>query len=75
MISIIIPVYNVKEHLDQCLQSVLAQTYTGWECVLVDDDSTDCSHAICGQKSRKRLPISLYIKINTKVILLQEIEA
>lgn len=47
MISIIIPVYNVKEHIDQCLQSVLAQTYTDWECILVDDGSTDGSGDTC----------------------------
>ncbi len=47
MISIIIPVYNVKEHIDQCLQSVLSQAYTDWECILVDDGSTDGSGDIC----------------------------
>ena len=47
MISIIIPVYNVKEYINQCLQSVLSQAYTDWECILVDDGSMDGSGDIC----------------------------
>ena len=37
MISIIIPVYNVKLYLDNCIQSVIQQSYTDFECILVDD--------------------------------------
>lgn len=47
MISIIIPVYNVSQYLDECLKSVSAQTYTDWECILIDDGSTDDSGEIC----------------------------
>ena len=47
MISIIIPVYNVKEYLDKCVRSVLEQTYTDIEVILVDDGSTDGSGDIC----------------------------
>ena len=43
MISIIIPVYNVKLYLDNCIQSVIQQSYTDFECILVDDGSTDNS--------------------------------
>lgn len=46
-ISIIVPVYNVENYLHQCLDSVIAQTYTDWECLLVDDGSTDKSGRIC----------------------------
>lgn len=41
--SIIIPVYNVESHLRECLNSVHAQTFTDWECICVDDGSTDAS--------------------------------
>lgn len=41
--SIIIPVYNLADYIDECLQSVLAQTSSDWECVCVDDGSTDGS--------------------------------
>lgn len=44
--SIIIPVYNVAPYLRECLDSVLAQTFTGWEAICIDDGSTDCSGAI-----------------------------
>lgn len=47
MISIIIPVYNAGPYLDRCLCSVKTQTYSNWECVLVDDGSKDDSGSIC----------------------------
>ena len=53
MISIIIPVYNTSAFLDQCLQSVVEQTYTDWECILVDDGSTDNSGEICDNWGKK----------------------
>lgn len=46
-ISIIIPVYNAARYLAECLDSVLAQSFDEWECLLVDDGSTDGSGAIC----------------------------
>ena len=46
MCSVIIPVYNVKEYLDDCLKSILEQTYINYEIILVDDGSTDGSAAI-----------------------------
>lgn len=44
--SIIIPIYNVAPYLRECLDSVLAQTFSNWECLCVDDGSTDESGAI-----------------------------
>ncbi|MDE5923139.1 MAG: glycosyltransferase [Muribaculum sp.] len=47
MVSVIIPVWNVEEFLDECLESVAVQTYGDFEVVMVDDGSTDGSAEIC----------------------------
>lgn len=47
MISIIIPIYNAELHLEKCLASILLQDTIEWECILVNDGSTDCSADIC----------------------------
>lgn len=52
-ISIVIPVYKVEDSIATCLDSVLAQTFTDWECLLVDDGSPDRSGAICDEYVRK----------------------
>lgn len=49
MISIIIPVYNVAHYIRKCLDSVIAQTYSDFECILVDDGSIDESGDICDE--------------------------
>ena len=45
--SIIVPVYNVEEYLDECIQSILSQSCTDFEILLINDGSTDQSGAIC----------------------------
>ena len=52
-ISIIIPVFNVERYLDACLDSLLAQTFSDWEAILVDDGSTDASGRICDEYAEK----------------------
>lgn len=52
-LSIIIPVYNVQQYLRECLDSIIAQTFTDWECLLIDDGSIDKSSDICDEYSRK----------------------
>lgn len=51
--SIIIPVYNVAPYLRECLDSVLKQTFTGWEAICIDDGSTDGSGVILDEYAAK----------------------
>lgn len=53
MISVIIPIYNVEEYLEKCVNSVLNQTYSDLEIILVDDGSTDNSGKICDELKNK----------------------
>jgi glycosyltransferase involved in cell wall biosynthesis len=53
VISIIVPVYKVEPYLRECLDSVLAQTFTDYECILVDDGSPDNCPAICDEYAAK----------------------
>lgn len=64
LISIIVPVYNTEKYLDQCIQSVLAQTYTNWELLLVDDGSTDSSGAICDKYAKQDPRLRVFHKEN-----------
>lgn len=64
MISIIIPVYNVKPYLDDCIQSVVRQNYTDFECILVDDGSTDGSSEICDRWAEKDGRIMVVHQLN-----------
>lgn len=52
-ISIIVPVYNMEQYLRQCVDSIVAQTFENWECLLIDDGSTDNSGKICDDYSEK----------------------
>lgn len=53
LVSIIVPVYNAEKYLRRCLGSIAGQTFAGFECILVDDGSTDGSPAICDEWAAK----------------------
>ena len=52
-ISIIVPVYKVEEYLPRCIDSILAQTFTDFELILIDDGSPDNCGKICDEYARK----------------------
>lgn len=64
MVSVIVPVYNVEKYLSDCIESILRQTYSDLEIILVDDGSTDNSGSICGYYECVDTRIKVYHKIN-----------
>lgn len=58
-ISIIVPIYNLEQYLPKCIDSILAQTFTNFELILINDGSTDRSGKICDD----------YAKIDDRVIV------
>lgn len=64
LISIIIPVYNVKGYLEKCLRSVCEQTYKNLEIIVVDDGSTDGSGQLCDQFARTDSRIKVFHQEN-----------
>lgn len=63
-ISIIVPVYNVEKYLRRCLDSILAQSFSDWECILVDDGSTDESGKICDEYANVENRFKVFHKEN-----------
>lgn len=63
-ISVIIPVYNTEKYLQRCVDSVLAQTFTDYELILVDDGSKDSSGGLCDENARKDNRIRVFHQKN-----------
>lgn len=63
-LSIIVPVYNIAHYLNDCVQSVLAQSFQDWELVLVNDGSTDQSPVLCEEWTKKDERIRVVHKTN-----------
>ena len=63
-ISVIVPVYNVERYLARCLDSLLKQTYSNYEIVVIDDGSTDDSPRICDSYALKSDRIKVIHKLN-----------
>lgn len=63
-ISVIVPIYNTERYLHRCIDSILAQTYTNFELLLIDDGSTDSSGAICDEYAQKESRVRVFHKEN-----------
>ena len=64
LISIIVPVYNVEKYVEECINSVINQTYKNWELLLIDDGSHDTSGEICDMYAQKNERIRVFHKGN-----------
>lgn len=63
-ISVVVPVYNVEEYLDQCVESLVGQTYKNLEVILVDDGSPDNCPAMCDEWAERDNRIKVIHKEN-----------
>lgn len=73
LVSIIIPVYNVELYLSKCIDSILAQSFTDWECILVDDGSKDKSGSICDNYALKDNRIKVIHQNNSGVSVARQV--
>lgn len=64
LISVIVPVYNIKEYLPRCVKSIAGQTYRNLEILLVDDGSTDGTGALCDALAQTDERIRVFHKEN-----------
>lgn len=64
LVSVIVPVFNIEQYLERCLKSIVEQTYSNIEIILVDDGSTDNSGKICDYWKSKDCRIKVIHKAN-----------
>ena len=64
LLSIIIPVYLVEETLQRCVKSILQQTFTDWELILVDDGSPDGCPTLCDEYCQQDARIKVIHQAN-----------
>ena len=64
LISVIVPIYNIKEYLERCIDSILAQTYQNLEILMVDDGSTDGTEVLVDEIAHKDARIRVFHKEN-----------
>lgn len=64
LVTVIVPVYNIKEYLTRCVHSIIGQTYKELEIILVDDGSTDGSGQLCDELAKEDVRIRVFHKEN-----------
>lgn len=71
VLSVIVPVYKVENFIGRCLNSIIAQTFTDWECIIVDDGSPDNCGKICDEYAQHDARIKV---IHQKMVAFQQQE-
>ncbi|MDA9127601.1 glycosyltransferase family 2 protein [Flavobacteriaceae bacterium] len=67
LISIIVPAYNSEQFIGECLRSIQNQTYHNWECIIIDDHSTDSTFEIALKYKEKDARFRAFKRPNSKV--------
>lgn len=68
LVSVVVPVYNVEKYVEKCIVSILNQSFTNFELIIIDDGSTDDSYNICKKYVQKDKRIRLIHKNNTGLV-------
>jgi glycosyltransferase involved in cell wall biosynthesis len=66
-VTVVVPAYNAERYIEQTLNSVLAQTFTSWELIVVDDGSSDGTSHIVGEFAARDARVTLYRQSNSGV--------
>ena len=64
LISVVVPIFNVKDYLEECLESLIKQSYASFEVLMVNDGSTDESESICLKYAQKDERFKYFYKQN-----------
>jgi glycosyltransferase involved in cell wall biosynthesis len=64
LISVVVPAYNAGNYLEECLNSLLAQTFTNWECLCMNDGSTDQTWHMMQEFAKKDSRIKIFTQVN-----------
>ena len=64
LVSVVVPVYKVEPYIERCIESIIDQTYSNLEILLVDDGSPDKSGFICDQFAKRDHRIKVFHKSN-----------
>lgn len=66
-VSIIVPIYNAEKYLHRCVDSLLAQDFSDYEILLIDDGSLDASSKICDDYAQKECKVKVFHQKNSGV--------
>lgn len=67
VVSVIVPVYNCEKHISRCIDSIINQTYSNLELIIIDDGSTDASGRICDAYASKDVRVKVHHTLNKGV--------